>query len=120
MHTIDFVVARNDLQQSKTIETQLPDAAALPDDALLVKVTRFAFTANNITYAAFAVGVVQIPFLINLAISWWRGAPAGDNPWDATTLIASALLLAAVAVAASWIPARRAAGLDPLAALRHE
>jgi cytochrome c oxidase subunit 1 len=40
----------------------------------------------HITYAAFAVGVVQIPFLINLAISWWRGAPAGDNPWDATTL----------------------------------
>ena len=47
----DFVVARNDLQQCKVIETQLPDAAALPDDALLVKVTRFAFTANNITYA---------------------------------------------------------------------
>jgi Protein of unknown function (DUF2855) len=51
MHAIDFVVARNDLQQCKVIETQLPDAAALPDDALLVKVTRFAFTANNITYA---------------------------------------------------------------------
>ena len=33
------------------IETQLPDAATLPADALLVKVTRFAFTANNITYA---------------------------------------------------------------------
>ncbi len=47
----DFVVARNDLQQCKVIETQLPDAAALPDEALLVKVTRFAFTANNITYA---------------------------------------------------------------------
>ncbi len=40
----------------------------------------------HITYAAFAVGVVQIPFLINLAISLWRGAAAGDNPWDATTL----------------------------------
>ena len=40
----------------------------------------------HITYAAFAVGVVQIPFLINLAISFWRGAAAGDNPWDATTL----------------------------------
>ena len=51
MHSTDFVVARNDLQQSKVIDTQLPDAAALPDDALLVKVTRFAFTANNITYA---------------------------------------------------------------------
>ena len=52
MHATDFVVARNDLQQCKVIETQLPDTAALPDDALLVRVTRFAFTANNITYAA--------------------------------------------------------------------
>src|ERR1041384_5685359 len=51
MPSTDFVVARSDLQQCKSIETQLPDAAALPDDALLVKVTRFAFTANNITYA---------------------------------------------------------------------
>src|SRR5215510_13454382 len=51
MHSTDFVVARNDLQQCKVIDTQLPDAAALPDGALLVKVTRFAFTANNITYA---------------------------------------------------------------------
>ena len=47
----DFVVARNDLQQCRIIETQLPDAAVLPDDALLVKVARFAFTANNVTYA---------------------------------------------------------------------
>lgn len=51
MTSTDFVVARNDLQQCKTIEMQLPDAAALPDDALLVKVTRFALIANNITYA---------------------------------------------------------------------
>jgi len=51
MKAADFVVARSDLQQCKIIETQTPDAAALPDEALLVKVTRFAFTANNITYA---------------------------------------------------------------------
>ncbi|MEO6840548.1 MAG: DUF2855 family protein [Bradyrhizobium sp.] len=51
MKATDFVVARNDLQHCKSVETQLPDAAALSDDALLVKVTRFAFTANNITYA---------------------------------------------------------------------
>ena len=38
MHATDFIVARNDLQQCKSIETQLPDAAALPADALLVKV----------------------------------------------------------------------------------
>jgi hypothetical protein len=49
MQAADFVVAKHDLQQSKLIETRLPDA--LPSDALLVKVDRFAFTANNITYA---------------------------------------------------------------------
>jgi hypothetical protein len=46
-----FIVARNDLDHCKLIETPPPDAAQLPDDALLVKVDRFAFTANNITYA---------------------------------------------------------------------
>jgi uncharacterized protein DUF2855 len=51
MTSTDFIVARANLQQSKIIETHTPDTAALPDDALLVKVTRFAFTANNITYA---------------------------------------------------------------------
>ena len=51
MPATDFIVARNDLQQCKVIESLLPDATALPTDGLLVKVTRFAFTANNITYA---------------------------------------------------------------------
>src|SRR5437588_4451951 len=51
MKAYDFVVARDDLQQCKLIETQLPHAAALPSDALLVRVDRFAFTANNIAYA---------------------------------------------------------------------
>lgn len=51
MRSIDFVVARTDFQDCKTIETELPDADALPAGALLVKVDRFAFTANNITYA---------------------------------------------------------------------
>jgi Protein of unknown function (DUF2855) len=47
----DFVVARNDFQKCKLVETLLPDADALPADTLLVKVDRFAFTANNITDA---------------------------------------------------------------------
>src|ERR1700754_2135765 len=51
MKSADFVVARTDLQRCKLIETRLPDPAELPDEALLVKVSRFAFTANNITYA---------------------------------------------------------------------
>ena len=51
MKSTDFIVARDDLQQCQLVETQLPDTAALPDEALLVKVDRFALTANNITYA---------------------------------------------------------------------
>jgi hypothetical protein len=41
MKSTDFVVARDDLQQCKCIETQLPDAAALPDEAL-IRIARFA------------------------------------------------------------------------------
>jgi len=51
MKSTDFIVARDDLQHCKFVETQLPDIGALPDETLLVKVDRFAFTANNITYA---------------------------------------------------------------------
>jgi cytochrome c oxidase subunit 1 len=32
------------------------------------------------------VGVAQIVFIINIIASIWTGKPAGDNPWNATTL----------------------------------
>jgi hypothetical protein len=51
MKSADFIVARDDLQQCKFVETSTPAFPDLPEDALLVKVDRFAFTANNITYA---------------------------------------------------------------------
>ena len=51
MKSTDFIVARDDLKQSKFIETVLPEGKDLPQESLLVKVERFAFTANNITYA---------------------------------------------------------------------
>jgi predicted permease len=44
----------------------------------------------------------------------------GIQPWDPVTLIGGVLILLAVALAASWIPARRAAGVEPMVALRHE
>jgi ABC-type antimicrobial peptide transport system permease subunit len=40
------------------------------------------------------------------------------KPNDPTTMIAVATVLAATALAASWLPARRAARVDPLVALR--
>jgi len=44
----------------------------------------------------------------------------GVSASDPLTFISSTILLAGVAVLACWIPARRAAGLDPLEALRYE
>jgi ABC-type antimicrobial peptide transport system permease subunit len=53
----------------------------------------------------------------------WSGSGIflyGVTRTDALTYSCAAALLAAVALAASWIPARRAAHLDPLVALRYE
>ncbi len=44
----------------------------------------------------------------------------GVQPLDPLTYVAAALLIAAVALVACWIPARRAARVDPMVALRYE
>jgi ABC-type antimicrobial peptide transport system permease subunit len=44
----------------------------------------------------------------------------GLRPTDPITSAAAATLLVAIALAASWIPARKAARIDPIHALRHE
>jgi hypothetical protein len=46
-----FNVARSDFQKTALVQMSLPRLDELPDDCLLVQVERFAFTANNITYA---------------------------------------------------------------------
>ncbi|MGH9394719.1 MAG: FtsX-like permease family protein, partial [Terriglobales bacterium] len=63
-----------------------------------------------------AIGVA----LALAASSAVRGLVFGVAPTDPTTLAAVALVLGAVAVAACWIPARRAMQADPMAALREE
>jgi hypothetical protein len=68
MNATDFIVARNDLQQCKTIEMQLPDAAEFPDGALVIRIDRFAFTANNITYA-----------VLGDQLKYWQLFPAPES-----------------------------------------
>src|ERR1700743_69672 len=68
MNCTAFVVSRDDLKQGKVIETELPDASRLPDEALLVRVDRFAFTANNITYA-----------VLGDQLQYWSLFPAPDG-----------------------------------------
>ena len=66
------------------------------------------------------VGVV-----IGIAISLIAGRSAGSllfglKAYDPITLLASVALLTVIAVLASFLPARRAAKVDPMVALRYE
>ena len=42
------------------------------------------------------------------------------KPWDPLMLMLATLLLGLAALVASWVPAWRAAGVEPMAALRTE
>jgi putative ABC transport system permease protein len=46
--------------------------------------------------------------------------PPGANPTDLLTFASMSALLVLVAILASWLPARRAAGVHPITALRNE
>jgi putative ABC transport system permease protein len=72
-----------------------------------------------------AVMLVALGLAAGILLSLWLGQTAatllyGVKPRDATSLIGASLLLAVIALFASYLPARRAASDDPMAALRVE
>jgi len=67
-----------------------------------------------------AIGVaIGLPVALAL-VQGMRGVIYGIEPHDPLTIIGSIGILVTVAVLAAWVPARRAARIDPMAALRHE
>ncbi len=72
--------------------------------------------ASGLLAGGVAIGVV-------LALAAGKMAQSmlfGLKPYDVVTLILAAVLLAAVTLLASYLPARRAARLDPMTALRED
>jgi putative ABC transport system permease protein len=68
-----------------------------------------------------AVAGLAIGFLAALALTQTlRGLLFGLGPTDPATFTVAAAVLLAAALLASWLPARRAAGADPVVALRRE
>ena len=72
-----------------------------------------------------ALTLTAIGVAIGLLVSWdvihlIRGFLYGISPNDPLTMIGAAVIMVAVAALAAWIPARRAARIDPMEALRYE
>ena len=63
--------------------------------------------------------VVGIPVAL-VFVRVLRSVLFGVNPHDPLTIAASILMVLSVAALAAWLPARRAARLDPMEALRYE
>jgi ABC-type antimicrobial peptide transport system permease subunit len=69
------------------------------------------------------LGVVGIGAGVGVALLLTRLVKSllyGLQPTDPSSMVGGAILLVIVGLAASWIPARRAAGVQPMEALRHE
>jgi putative ABC transport system permease protein len=72
-----------------------------------------------------AMMLLAAGLVIGIGLALWAGRAAatllfGLKPNDAATYVAASVLLAVVAAAAGYVPARRASAMDPMDALRME
>jgi predicted permease len=66
-----------------------------------------------------AIGVAAA-IILGRILSSFSNLLYGVRPWDPLTLIAISLVLICATLLACYLPARRAAGVNPMEALRHE
>jgi hypothetical protein len=65
---VDFLVRKDDMKSARFAAAPAPSASALRDGEVLMRVDKFAFTANNVTYAAFGD-----------AMHYWHFFPAPEG-----------------------------------------
>lgn len=97
----------------RTNEIGIRMALGAEPGRVLRMVLREASTLAGIGVAAGVVGALTIGRFVRVLLF-------GVKASDPLTIAAAASLLVAVALAASWVPARRAAGVEPMRALRHD
>jgi putative ABC transport system permease protein len=85
---------------------------------LSVDQVKAALTQERLVALLVGVGVVLGGGLSLWASTYVAALLFGLEPRDPFTLVAAAVVLLAVGGLAGWIPARRAAGLDPASVLR--
>jgi ABC-type antimicrobial peptide transport system permease subunit len=66
-----------------------------------------------------AIGVAAA-IILGRILSSFSHLLHGVRPWDPLTLIVISLVLICTTLLACYLPARHAAGIDPMIALRHE
>jgi ABC-type antimicrobial peptide transport system permease subunit len=104
---LSFTVAQ------RTREIGLRIALGAPQANILSLILRRALL---LVAVGLAMGGVLAWFAVTLARSYIFGVEAHDG----LTLTAVVLVLAAASFVAAWLPARRAAAVDPILALRSE
>jgi len=105
------VIAHSVTRRTREIGIRIALGAARSAVLRLVVREMVAFAAAGV-----AIGV---PMAVGLG-RIIQSRVTGEASLDAVTLIGAAALLVAVAVVAAYVPARRAAGLDPASALKIE